>query len=116
MNPKPLIVLLMALAFGLSPLVTPEFRGYDPAQFPIRLDRPAIQPAGYAFSIWSVIYLWLTAHAAYGLWKRADDPAWDAVRRPWSVALAVGAVWLWMAGRSPLWGTILIGSWLRSDR
>jgi len=105
---KPVLVLLMALAFGLSPLLTPDFRGYDATQFPVRLDAPAILPAGYAFGIWGLIYLWLVLHAGFGLWKRADDPAWDGVRAPLILSLAVGAVWLYVAVRDPVWASVLI--------
>lgn len=105
---RALLVLIAALAFGLSPLFTPDFRGYDPSQFPALVGRPAILPAGYAFSIWGLIYLWLVVHAGYGLWKRAEDPAWDATRLPLVLSLAVGAVWLAVAVRSPLWASLLI--------
>jgi hypothetical protein len=102
------ILLLATIAFGIAPFVTPPFTGYDPDMFPVRIERPSIQPAGYAFSIWSVIYLWLIAHAVFGLWKRADDPAWARVRWPLSVAVAVGSVWLSIAGQSAIWGTVTI--------
>jgi hypothetical protein len=108
MNPKALILLLATLAFGVAPFLTPPFTGYDPGIFPVRIERPSIQPAGYAFAIWSVIYLWLIAHAVFGLWKRSESPAWDAIRLPLSVGVAVGAIWLWIAGQSAIWGTITI--------
>lgn len=103
-----LILLVVTVAFGLAPLVTPPFTGYDPALFPVDVGRPAIQPAGYAFSIWSVIYLWLIVHAVYGVWKRADDPVWERTRLPLTVAIAVGVLWLWIAGQSAIWGTVTI--------
>ncbi|NHB78171.1 hypothetical protein [Rhodobacter calidifons] len=107
-RPAPLILLLATIAFGLAPLVTPPFTGYDPALFPVDIGRPAIQPAGYAFAIWSVIYLWLIAHAVFGLWKRAEDPVWAPSRLPLTVAIGVGVVWLWIAGQSAVWGTVTI--------
>jgi hypothetical protein len=103
-----LILLLVTIAFGVAPFVTPPFTGYDPSLFPVDIGRPAIQPAGYAFAIWSVIYLWLIAHAGYGLWKRAEDPAWAPARLPLTVAIGVGVVWLWIAGQSAVWGTVTI--------
>ena len=103
-----LILLCVTVAFGLAPLVTPPFTGYDPSLFPVEIGRPAIQPAGYAFSIWSVIYLWLIAHAVFGLWKRAADPVWEPSRLPLTVAIALGVVWLWIAGQSAIWGTVTI--------
>jgi len=108
MKLKAIVLLLATLAFGVAPFVTPPFTGYDPGLFPIRIERPSIQPAGYAFSIWGVIYLWLIAHAVYGVWKRAENPAWDVVRIPLTVAVGVGAVWLSIAGVSPVWGTVTI--------
>lgn len=103
-----LILLAVTSAFGLAPLVTPPFTGYDPALFPVQIGRPAIQPAGYAFSIWSVIYLWLIVHAVYGLWKRADDAVWAPTRLPLTVTIGVGVAWLWIAGQSAIWGTVTI--------
>lgn len=105
---RALLLLLAIAVFGLAPFITPPFVGYDPTQFPVPIERPSIQPAGYAFSIWSVIYLWLIAHAVFGLWKRAEDPAWDAVRLPLAAAALIGAAWLWIAGQSAIWGTLTI--------
>jgi hypothetical protein len=102
-RPLALILFLATIAFAVAPFVTPPFTGYEPGQFPVDIPRPAIQPAGYAFSIWSVIYLWLILHAAYGLWKRPDDPDWIRVRPALTVA-----VWLAIAGASPVWATAVI--------
>jgi hypothetical protein len=107
-NASALILLVATLAFGVAPFVTPPFTGYGPAMFPVYILRPSIQPAGYAFAIWSVIYLWLIAHAIFGFWKRPADAAWQRVRLPLTIAVAVGAVWLWIAGQSAIWGTVTI--------
>jgi hypothetical protein len=103
-----MILLLATVAFGVAPFVTPPFTGYDPALLPVDIGRPAIQPAGYAFAIWSVIYLWLILHAGFGLWQRAEDPVWAPARLPLTVAIGVGVVWLWIAGQSAVWGTVTI--------
>jgi hypothetical protein len=105
---RAIVVLLATLAFVTAPFYTPPFTGFDPNQFPVPLADPAVQPAGYAFSIWSVIYLWLILHAVYGLWKRAEDPRWQRVRPPLAVALVLGAVWLAIASASPEWATAVI--------
>ena len=107
---KPALLALATLAFGLAPVLTPPFTGYDPGLFPVRIDRPSIQPAGYAFAIWGVIYLWLGAHALFGLSLRRTDPAWDAVRTPLIIAIALGAVWLAIANDAPLMATL--GIWI----
>ena len=105
---KPVILALVTLAFGVAPALTPPFTGYDPGLFPVRIDRPSIQPAGYAFAIWGVIYLWLGVHAAFGLALRRTDAAWDALRVPLTVSLFLGAVWLAIAGVAPLMATLAI--------
>lgn len=102
------LLVAATLAFGLAPLLTPDFGGFEPQQFPIPQTDPPVQPAGYAFSIWSVIYLWLLAGAAFQLWRRADDPDWDGLRWPLTGSVAVGAVWLSVAFVSPAWATVLI--------
>ncbi|GIT89654.1 seryl-tRNA synthetase [Jannaschia pagri] len=108
MRLRALLVLLATVAFAASPLLVPGFGGYEPDQFPVPLDNPPVQPAGYAFSIWGIIYLWLLVSAAYGLWKRAESPQWDAPRFPLLLSLGVGAIWLPVAVLSPLWATALI--------
>lgn len=105
-----ILVMLATLAFVTAPLYTPPFSGFDPGKFPVPLPEPAVQPAGYAFSIWSVIYLWLVIHAGYGLWKRVDDLDWNRVRLPLIAALVLGTIWLAIAGSSPQWATAVI--WL----
>ena len=105
---KPVLLVLATLAFGVAPLLIPPFSGYDPSLFPVRIERPSIQPAGYAFSIWSVIYLWLFVHAGFGLLRRPVDAAWDVTRRPLTVAVALGAVWLAIANQAPVMATIAI--------
>lgn len=107
---KPALLAAATLAFGIAPALTPPFTGYDPAMFPVRVDRPSIQPAGYAFAIWGVIYLWLGLHAAFGLVRRRTDPAWDAVRLPLTVAIAMGAIWLAIANVAPI--TATFGIWI----
>lgn len=107
---KPGLLALATLAFGIAPALTPPFTGYDPAMFPVVIERPSIQPAGYAFAIWGLIYLWLGAHALFGLAFRRTDPAWDAPRWPAIIAIATGAIWLAIANDFPL--TATLGIWI----
>lgn len=95
-------LLLAALAFIAAPALTPPFTGYDPGLFPVRIDRPSIQPAGYAFAIWGLIYVWLLIHAVFGLLRRRGDPAFLRVALPLLLASALGAVWLAIAASLPL--------------
>ncbi len=106
----PYLPLIAALAFVLSPLVSGSFGGFDPNAFPIPQDDPPVQPAGWAFSIWGVIYLWLLVNAGYGAWRRRDDPAWAPMRLPLAISLGIGAFWIPVANASPIWASVMI--WL----
>ncbi|WP_415184332.1 TspO/MBR family protein [Phaeovulum sp.] len=104
------LLLVAALAFAIAPVFATSFRGYDQGAFPVPVMDPPIQPAGWAFSIWGVIYLLLLVHAAYGLWRHADDAQWRAPRGPLILSLALGAPWLEVAQRAPNLATVQI--WL----
>lgn len=102
------LTLLFTLTFVGSPFVTSPFAGFSEDQLPIPQIDPPIQPAGYAFSIWGLIYGWLLVSAIFGVWNRPDDAGWAAMRRPLALSLALGTPWLWVAGQSPIAATILI--------
>ncbi len=104
----PALLVVLTLAFLAAPSVTPPFMGYLPGQMPVDIGRAAIQPAGYAFSIWGVIYLWLILHAGFGLIKRRGDEVWAAPRPALMVAVALGTVWLAIAAQKPLGATMTI--------
>lgn len=98
----------VALAFAVTPFIADPFRGFEPDQFPVPIGALPIQPAGWAFSIWGAIYLWLIIGTGYGALKQATDPGW-APHRPWLIAsLAIGTAWLFVANESAEAATILI--------
>ena len=105
---KAILTLLAAVAFLLSPVFSSGFNGFSAGQFPIPQVDPPVQPAGYAFSIWGLIYLALLAGAVFGLTKRASHPGWDAARWPLIASLVVGAAWIPVANRSVVAATVLI--------
>lgn len=107
---KAVLVLVATIAFVLSPFLAQPFTGFEPGQMPIPVDQPPIQPAGYAFSIWGVIYLWLLASAGFGLIRRDTAPDWDAGRWALFASLAIGASWIAVALTAPVMATALI--WL----
>lgn len=105
---KAVLTMAAAVLFAASPFFAGSFGGYDPNQFPVPQVDPPIVPAGYAFAIWGLIYVYLLVHAGFGLLKRDTDSRWDAARWPLIVSLTVGASWISVAKFSPMWATILI--------
>lgn len=108
MRLRAFLLWLAAIAFAVSPFLNPEFGGFDPQRYPVPQINPPVQPAGYAFAIWGVIYLWLLVHVSWGLFFKARDIQWDAPRLWEIVTLGVGAGWLPVALVSPIWATVMI--------
>jgi len=102
-----ILTALFTASFVISPAFT-TFTGFESNQLPIPQVDPPIQPAGYAFGIWGLIYLWLAVSAVFGLWKRNDDPAWDAARPYLTASLAIGTPWLYVATQSAVLATVMI--------
>ena len=105
---KAILVLVAAVLFAASPYMFGAFGGFAPDAFPVPQDRPPVQPAGYAFAIWGLIYLWLIVGAGFGLFMRSDHAAWDPARGPLLVSLIVGVGWIPVAQVSPVAATVMI--------
>lgn len=104
--------LAAALGFAASPFLGDGFNGFSPDQFPVPQDDPAVQPAGYAFALWGVIYLWLIFGAVFGVIARRQDAGWSRVRGPLVASLLVGAAWIPVANASVPWATVMIWAML----
>jgi len=102
------LAFLAALMFAGAPFLSDGFNGFAAGQFPVPQADPPIQPAGYAFAIWGLIYLWLIAGTGFGLLARAEAADWRAARVPLIVSLAVGSGWIAVAQVSVIWATLLI--------
>ncbi|MAY88922.1 MAG: hypothetical protein CML02_19635 [Pseudooceanicola sp.] len=98
----------VTLAFVSSPLLVPDFGGFRPEQFPVPQIDPPVQPAGYAFAIWGLIYLWLLVGSVYGLLARRRAPDWEAMRPTYALSVGVGAAWLPVANVSAPAAVVLI--------
>ncbi|MCV2891796.1 hypothetical protein [Lentibacter sp. XHP0401] len=103
-----IMTFVAAVFFAVSPFMTSGFNGFEASQFPVPQENPPIQPAGYAFSIWGLIYIWLILGTGFGLFSRADDGTWEDGRPALFVSLAVGASWIAVAQLSVIWATALI--------
>ena len=101
-------VLIAAVAFAISPALTSGFAGFSSDQFPVSADHWPAQPAGWAFSIWGVIYLWLVVSAVFGIARRATDPRWQVTRPALTVSLVVGVFWIAVANTSPVLAVFMI--------
>lgn len=102
------LTLLAAVAFAGSPFLSTGFNGFTADQFPVPQTNPPIQPAGYAFSIWGLIYLWLIAGTGFGAFSRAQSKDWQAARPPLLISLVVGSFWIAVAQVSVIWATVMI--------
>lgn len=105
---KAYLVLLAAIAFAISPLLSPEFGGFTPDSYPIPQNDPPVQPVGWAFAIWGLIYAVLVVHAGFGAFRHRDDPDWERGRIALIISLGIGSIWLPVALLSPIWATVLI--------
>lgn len=103
-----IILLLLAVAFAISPFFSNGFGGFYRESFPVQVDRWPAQPVGWAFSIWGAIYLGLILAATWALWRPATMPAWGRAIWPLGVSLLIGVFWVETAMRSPLLATIMI--------
>lgn len=102
------LVLILAMAFAASPLLSPNFAGYRPEQFPVQVSNWPAQPAGWAFSIWLLIYAALIFAPAYALVRAPQDEDWNRSASPLAISLAIGVFWVPVAGSSPLLATVMI--------
>ena len=102
------LTFLAAIAFAGSPFLSSGFNGFSANQFPNPQTDAPIQPAGYAFSIWGLIYLWLIAGTGFGAFARARSDDWQAARLPLLISLAVGSFWIAVAQVSVIWATVMI--------
>lgn len=105
-------VLVAAIAFAGSTWIVPDFGGFDPDQYPVPQIDPPVLPAGYAFAIWGVIYVWLLLGAGFGLIRRGTAGDWAEMRPVLALSLVVGASWLPVAKQSALAASILIWAML----
>lgn len=103
-----ILVLAFAILFAVSPLFSDGFNGFTPQQFPVVQDFWPVQPASYAFSIWGLIYAWLIAGSAWGLWRAPQDADWQRMRGPLAISLGIGMFWIAAANAAPVLATVMI--------
>ena len=102
------ITFLCTFTFITSPLLTAPFTGFREEQLPFPQIDPPVQPEGYAFAIWGLIYAWLLISALFGIAVRTQDEGWEHTRPPLILALILGTPWLWVANQDAIAATALI--------
>lgn len=101
-------VLVTAIAFAISPWLSEGFAGFSPEQFPVQQNSWPVQPAGWAFSIWGVIYVWLIFGSLWGLKNASFDHEWNSMRLPLLASLGIGTFWVMAANAFPILATLMI--------
>ena len=104
------ISIIAAVAFAIaSPIVQMAGDvGLSAAEFSQAGDG-TLRAAGYAFSIWSVIYAGLVAFAVYqALPAHRDDSLLAAVAGPAVVAITGTGLWIWASALDARWLTVAI--------
>lgn len=103
---RAVITLVLAVVQIIAPLfVFPRGFQVDVSGAPV--ESTPIVPAGYAFSIWGVIYLGAVASAIVGVLPRyADDPVFRRIGWLAAVTYAGSTVWLLFARFGPNWLTL----------
>lgn len=102
------MTLTLSIAFAAVPFIVDPFTGFSADQLPVPQINPPVQPAGYAFAIWGVIYLYLIVSAAFGAIERTQSSDWHDARVPLNVSLLFGVPWLAIAPASAILATITI--------
>ncbi|MDQ2093303.1 hypothetical protein [Rhodalgimonas zhirmunskyi] len=106
------LIFFTAIAFAASPFFSDGFNGFTAGQFPVPQDNPPVQPAGWAFAIWGVIYLWLIIGTGFGAIARPYARDWDLARPSLLVTLGIGVFWIPVANLSVPWATVMIWAML----
>ena len=99
-------VVIMIILYALTAL---GYMGDNPVGQGSNYDRPLIVPAGYAFSIWSIIYLGIIAFPIYQWFKRkAGHQQWKEVHTWFALNVIANGLWLVCASYDWLWLSLLV--------
>lgn len=103
-----LIPLAVAFAIGVPAAQSLLDLGLSAAEFADD-GNETLRAAGYAFSIWSVIYVGLVAYAVWqALPRNRADPAVEATALPAIVAILGCGAWIWAAASNGQWASVAI--------
>lgn len=99
-------MLIMLVLYSLTAL---GYMGPNPVGQTATYDNPLIVPAGYAFSIWGLIYTALIAFPIFQLIKkRTEHSAWIPLRQWYALNVVLNGVWLVAVSYDYLWTSLII--------
>lgn len=103
-------VIVMYILYALTAM---GYMGDNPVGQGSNYDTPLIVPAGYAFSIWSIIYLGITAFPIYQWFNRKEGhQLWKEVHSWFALNVIANGLWLVFASYDWLWLSLLVISFM----
>jgi hypothetical protein len=105
-----MILKILVLVASIAQVVGAAFLSIGTFQDAIRALPVFIQPAGWAFSIWGLIYTLSFIYAVYQIIPKYDNALLKQTRLPALLGFSLSIVWLFFAGMSnvSVWLTIPI--------
>lgn len=102
-------LLALVIFFILYYLTSSGRMGDNPVGQTGSYNSPLIVPAGYAFSIWGLIYTGLIAFPLFQLFKKTEKlKEWNQVRFWYTLNIIGNGLWLVFASYNWLWTTVII--------
>jgi len=99
-------VIIMLILYTVTAL---GMMGDNPVGRGGNYEEPLIVPAGYAFSIWSIIYLGIIAFPIYQLIRRkTGDAAWKKIHLLFAINAVCNGLWLVAASYDWQWISVAI--------
>jgi len=98
----------MVITIILYALTATGYMGDNPVGRGSNYEEPLIVPAGYAFSIWSIIYLGLIIFPFYQWFKKSDHPLWTKIKWLYGVNVILNGLWLVVSSYDMLGLSVII--------
>jgi hypothetical protein len=104
------IAVLLAVAWAIGSPIVQAAAGFGQSQAAFSAAGDStLRAAGYAFSIWGVIYAWLAAYAAWQATPgQRDNPRLARLAWPAAAANAGIGAWIWLAAADMRWATVVV--------
>lgn len=101
-----MILKILVLVAGIGQVIAASYLSIGTFEDSVRSLPVLIQPAGWAFSIWGLIYTLSIVYAIYQIIPKYDNSVLRATRLPALIGFVGSVVWLYFAGMTG-WATWL---------